>query len=262
MIKELEFPNGIHLLSGWQRGDDDASNRMREVMDATIAGQYDNNFLIQPPKDHVNIGGSVNMTTLSIMHDLYGFDSADFYKGDPERYVRTTMMTRRLIGMNKLYISWAVYALTAEALGQETMYPDRFPPGADPDKPFVTRDNWQDVALPDMNSGVAGIIHEMVACYEKLTGLEPILQITAPYNLAADIFGQEPLLSSLIHDPEFANKLLDHLVDHIHRPWIDHFFKNHPNGWVELSDASGSPFFYWSRKLQEFCHPCDPPLKG
>ena len=252
MIEELEFPKGIHLLSGWQRGDNVAKQRLKSIMDMTIAGDFDSNFRIPPPQDHVHIAGSVNMTTLSILHDLYGFDSRDVYKGDPERYVRTTMMTRRLLGMNKLYISWAVYALTAEALGQETMYPDRFPPGADPDRPMLNRENWQSVSTPDFNSGVAGIIQETVDCYARLTGLDPILQITAPYNLAADIYGQEPLLGSLVHDPEFANQLLDHLVDHVHRPWIDHFMARHPNGWVELSDASGSPFFIGPENCKNF----------
>ncbi len=154
--------------------------------------------------------------------------------------------------MIKLYVSWAVYALTAEALGQETMYPDRFPPGADPDKPMINRDNWQDVTAPDFESGVAKVIHDTVACCERLTGLDPILQISAPYNLAADIFGQDPLLGSLVQDPEFANRLLDHLMDRVHKLWIDYFFAKHPNGWVELSYASGSPFFIGPENCRNF----------
>jgi len=252
MIKELEFPNGIHLLAGWQSGDERAIARLREIMDATIAGKYDPNFLIHPPKDRVHIAGSVNMTTLSLLHDLYRLNSKDVYRGDPERYVRTTMMTRRLLGMNKLYVSWAVYALTAEALGQKTMYPANFPPGADPDRPMLNRDNWHELKTPDFNSGVAKIINDTSECFGRLTGLDPILQISAPYNLAADIFGQEPLLGSLVHDPEFANQLLDHLVDHIHRPWIDHFMARNPDGWIELSDASGSPFFIGPENCKNF----------
>jgi hypothetical protein len=193
--------------------------------------------------DAVNAGGSLNLMTLTIMHDLYGVNGAAFYKGDPERYVRATLMSRRLLGMNKLYVSWPVYAFTAEALGQEMMYPDKFPPGADPDRPLINSDNWRDIATPDLTGGIPETCWQMIDAYQRLTGLEPLLHLSAPYSLAADIFGQEPLLAALVHDRKFANELLDHLVDRVLQPWIDEFFRRYPDGWVELSDASGSPFF-------------------
>ena len=243
MIDELEFPNGIRLLSRWQRNDEDAGARLREIFDATAAGEFDKNFAIPAPRDAVHVGGSINLMTLGIMNDLYGMESAEFYKSDPERYVRSTMMTRRLLGMNKLYVSWPVYAFTAEALGQPTMYPDKFPPGSDPDQMLITRENWRDVGTPDFSNGIPMLLDETINCYHRLTGLDPILHLSAPYSLAADTFGQEPLLAALVHEPEFANELLDHLADYVIRPWIDHFFKRFPDGWVEFSDASGSPFF-------------------
>ena len=221
-----------------------ASERLRQIFDQTIDGRFDANFAVPAPQDAVHAGGSINLMTLNIMNHLYGMESEEFYKADPERYVRTTLISRRLLGMNKLYVSWPVYALTAEALGQVTMYPDKYPPGSDPDVMLINRENLaSEVGTPDFTSGVPKLIEEMIGCYERLTGLEPILHVTGPYSLAADTFGQEPLLAALVHEPEFANELLDHLVDHVLQPWIDHFFKRFPNGWVEFSDASGSPFF-------------------
>ena len=243
MIDELIFPEGIRLLSRWQQNEPDACERMREIFDQTIAGRFDDNFAVLPPQDKIHVGGAINLMTLNIMNFLYGMESAEFYKQDAERYVRTTMMSRRLLGFNKLYVSWPVYAFTAEALGQTTMYPDKFPPGSDPDTMLATRDNWQDISAPDMSSGVPKIIDDIIECYVDLTGMDPMFHISAPYSLAADIMGQEPLLAALVHEPEFANQFLDHLVDHVLRPWIDHFFQKFPNGWVEFSDASGSPFF-------------------
>ncbi len=243
MIKELEVTEGCNLLSRWQAGDPKALERLREIFDATIAGEYDAVFAEPTPQDAVNVGGSLNLMTLTIMNDLYGYESAEFYKGDADRYVRTTLLSRRLLGMNKLYVSWPVYGFTAEAMGQAMMYPDRFPPGADPDKMLLTRDNWQDIQTPDFDSGIPKIVTDIIATYERLTGLEPILHLSAAYSLAADTFGQEPLLAALVHEPDFANELLDCLTDKVIQPWIEHFFKRFPNGWVELSDASGSPFF-------------------
>lgn len=243
MIKEFDVLEGCLLLSAWQANDPAALPRLKEIFDAAIAGEYDQNFTQPTTIDTVNIGGSLNLMTLTIMNDLYGYDSAEFYKGDAERYVRTTLLSRRLLGMNKLYVSWPVYGFTAEAMGQAMMYPDRFPPGADPVKMLLTRHNWQDIQTPDFETGIPKLVTDMIDTYQRLTGLEPILHLSAAYSLAADTFGQEPLLAALVHEPDFANDLLDRLTDKVIQPWADHFFKRFPNGWLELSDASGSPFF-------------------
>ena len=243
MIKEFDVTEGCGLLSAWQANDPSALPRLKEIFDAAISGEYDQDFARPTSIDRVNIGGSLNLMTLTIMNDLYGYDSAEFYKGDPERYVRSTLLSRRLLGMNKLYVSWPVYGFTAEAMGQAMMYPDRFPPGADPDKMLLTRDNWQDIQTPDFDTGIPKIITSIIDTYQRLTGLEPILHLSAAYSLAADTFGQEPLLAALVHEPDFANDLLDRLTDKVIQPWADHFFSRFPNGWLELSDASGSPFF-------------------
>ena len=183
------------------------------------------------------------MIALSILYDLYGIESAEYYKTDPERYVRANLMVSRLLGINKLYMTWALYAFTCEAIGQVMMYPDKFPPGSDPDKVLINKDNWQSLRTPDFSTGIPKVINDVLRVTERLTGMEPMLQISSPYSLAADIYGQEPLLSDVVHEPDFVNDLLDHLADQVLSPWIDHFISEFPNGWVELSDASGSPFF-------------------
>ncbi len=132
---------------------------------------------------------------------------------------------------------------TAGGLGQTEMFPAPFPPGADPDDMLLKRDNWKDIQTPDFNSGIPKIVTDIITAYENLTGLEPILHLSAAYSLAADTFGQEPLLAALVHEPDFVNDLLDCLTDKVIQPWAAHFFKRFPNGWLELSDASGSPFF-------------------
>ena len=87
------------------------------------------------------------------------------------------------------------------------------------------------------------VIDDILRVTEELTGMAPLLQISAPYSLAADIYGQERLLADVVNDPDEVNALLDHLGDAVLGPWMDHHVETFPNGWVELSDASGSPFF-------------------
>lgn len=242
-FEELKFPAGIHLLERWQANDPQAIERLKDIFDATIAGQYDEIFKTPAPQDSVHVAGPVDLMTLTIMHRLYGLRSADFYKRGPERFVRTSLMTQKLLGMPKLYISWPVYGFTAEALGQEMIYSDQYSPGTDPDKPLANADNWQDISTPDMGAGIPRILDETLACYQRLTGLNPVLHLTAAYSLAADIYGQEQLITALTHEPEFVNQFLDYLGDTVLQPWMEHFFSQYPDGWVELSDASGSPFF-------------------
>ena len=243
MTDILDFPEGLHLLSRWQSGDAEAKQDMRAIFDAAIAGEFDANFAIPAQTHAVHVSGSVHMLVLSILHDLYGIDSAEYYKKDPERYARTNLITSRLLGIQKFYTVWALYAFTCEALGQVMMYPDKFPPGSDPDKVLIDKSNWRLLTTPDFNTGIPKIINDMLRVNERLTGMEPLLQISAPYSLAADIYGQEQLLSDVVHEPDFVNELLDHLADQILCPWIEHFLNEFPNGWIELSDASGSPFF-------------------
>ena len=243
MSEYFKFPAGLHLLKRWQSGDVEAKQELRNIFDAAMAGEYDAEYAVPAPTDAVHVSASVHMLPLGILHDLYGVESAEYYKTDPERYARLNLLVSCLMGVNKQYTTWAIYAFTCEAIGQEMMYPDRFPPGSDPDKPLITKDTWQSLHTPDFNSGIPKVITDMLRVSERLSGMEPLLQISSPYSLAADIYGQEPLLSDVVHDPEFANALLDHIADQVLAPWIDHFIGEFPNGWVELSDASGSPFF-------------------
>ncbi|MFT5504678.1 MAG: hypothetical protein ACI8XC_002395 [Gammaproteobacteria bacterium] len=243
MTDFLEFPNGLHLLKRWQSGDSEAKEILRTIMDAAIAGEYDANFAIPAPADTVHTTASVHMIGLSVLHELYGIESAQYYKTDPDRYARANLVISRLLGINKLYMTWALYAFSCEAVGQKMMYPDKFPPGSDPDEVLINKENWQSLTTPDFDTGIPEVINNILRSTERFTGMEPLLQISAPYSLAADIFGQEALLANVVNDPAFVNEMLDHLADQVLGPWIDDFIKKFPNGWVELSDASGSPFF-------------------
>ena len=242
-IENYAFPTGLQLLKGWQAGDKEAKKEMTQFFDAAIEGEFDENFSILAPPDQVNSTASVHMLALALVHDLYGIESREYYNTDPYRYVRTNLAVSRLLGVHKFYMTWALYAFTCESLGQKMMYPDRFPPGADPDSILINKDNWHLLETPDFTKGVPKSIDDILSVTEELTGMPPLLQISAPYSLAADIYGQEPLLADLVNDPDTVNSMLDHLGDMVLAPWMDHHFKKFPNGWVELSDASGSPFF-------------------
>jgi len=242
-IKDYPFPKGLHLLTQWQAGDDEARKEMTAFFDDAIAGCFDTDFSALTSPDRVHSTASVHMLGLAVLHDLYGIESWAYYNTDPYRYVRTNLAVSRLLGIHKFYMTWALYAFTCEPLGQQMMYPDRFPPGADPEAFLINKTNWQELKAPDFTCGIPNTIDGILSATQELTGVPPLLQISAPYSLAADIYGQEPLLADVVSDPGTVNALLDHLGDEILAPWMDHHFEAFPDGWVELSDASGSPFF-------------------
>ncbi len=251
MTNYLEFPEGLHLLKRWHAGETDAKQALREVIDSTIAGDFDGKFAEPAPTNNVHSTASVHMLGLDILHELYGMTAAEYYKTDPKRYARVNLMCNRLLGVTKHYITWALYAFTCEATGQLMFYPDKFPPGSDPDSQLINKDNWRSAIItPDFTSGVPKIINDILHEYQNLTGMPPLIQLTAPYSLAADIYGQEPLLADVLNDPDHVNEMLDHISDQILAPWIDYFINQFPNGWVELSDASGSPFFIGAEKCK------------
>ena len=167
-IEDYKFTEGLHLLTRWQAGDGEAKQEMANIFDAAIAGTFDKNFSVLAPPDRVNSTASVHMLALALLHDLYGVEAWDYYNTDPYRYVRANLTVSRLLGMNKYYNTWALYAFTCEPLGQKMMYPDKFPPGADPDKTLINRDNWHLLETPDFTTGVPKAIDDILRVVEEL----------------------------------------------------------------------------------------------
>ncbi len=67
-FEELNFPAGIHLLARWQANEPQAGERLKDIFDATVKGQYDDIFREPVPQDAVHVSGPVDLMTLTIMH--------------------------------------------------------------------------------------------------------------------------------------------------------------------------------------------------
>ena len=77
------YPQGLTLLQRWQAGEAAAKTEIKDVFDAAIAGEFDQNFSILAPADEVHATASVHMLALAILHDIYGVTADDYYKTDP-----------------------------------------------------------------------------------------------------------------------------------------------------------------------------------
>ena len=161
-LATYSYPKGLHLLKSWQAGSEEAKAEIKSVFDAAIAGSFDENFSILAPADEVHSTASVHMLALAILNDLYGVTSAEYYKTDPYRYVRANLTVGRLLGVKKLYMTWALYAFSCEVLGQKMMYPDKFPPGSDPDEALINKENCFELETPDFSTGIPKIIDDIL----------------------------------------------------------------------------------------------------
>ena len=78
---ELQFFEGDILLAQWQAGEDAAQKKLLTLFNAVIEGQFDAVFQEPAPENSVCVTTSLQLMTLSILNQLYGLTSKEFYKG-------------------------------------------------------------------------------------------------------------------------------------------------------------------------------------
>ena len=144
----------------------------------------------------------------------------------------------RMLGFERLTLGWPVYGFGAELLGQNMVYPEEQAPGSDPGSPLMNFDNWRDIPAYDPDHTVACITRENLQHMAQLSGIEPVAHRPAPYSLAAEVLGQEPLIGALALDPDFVQEFLGLIVTRFLTPWCEDLVANVPNVWLELSDPS------------------------
>ena len=67
--------------------------------------------------------------------------------------------------------------------------------------PLLSYENWRDMPAYDPDHQVASAIRENLQHMGRLSCIEPVAHMPAPYSLAAEIFGQEPLIGALALEP-------------------------------------------------------------
>ncbi len=233
---------GLDIISRYLAGDKSSEQGFAAIIQAAIDGQYDAH-LAGEPDTGVHVTTSCHLMVLAIMNRLNETQASDFYKNDPERYVRLNCLIQRMLGLQRLTLGWPVYGFGAEVLGQTMIYTEAQAPGSDPGEPLLNFDNWQQ--LPDFDPAhlIACIVRDNLIHMARLSGIEPVAHLPAPYSLAAEILGQEHLINALTDRPDFVFEFLDLIVARVLKPWCDDLVATVPDVWLELSDASGSPMF-------------------
>jgi uroporphyrinogen-III decarboxylase len=140
----------------------------------------------------------------------------------PDLSVPALLQTQRDFGIDVASVTFDVYNIEAEALGQELVWIDGCMPDVDRSKPFIRdRSDLGRIRTPDFETaGRFPHVIRMGALFRELTGLEPTLSFCAPFSLAANLRGIEPLLIDIYEAPEFARGLMDAVTEDVLAPWI------------------------------------------
>ena len=172
-----------------------------------------------------------------------GIAARQFYT-TPEILAAGTLEVQEKYGIDVPVLDYDVYNIEAEALGQEITYSDTDMPDVDRTKPLIqNRGDLKKIRTPDFDSdGRFPHVVEMNRIFRKLIGgAEITVRFCAPFSLAANIRGLEPLLMDMYADPEFARDLLDRIVEEVLAPWVLHLKKEFPKvKSISGDDAAGS----------------------
>ena len=140
----------------------------------------------------------------------------------PDLSVPALLQTQNDFGIDVASVTFDVYNIEAEALGQELVWIDGCMPDVDRSKPLIRdRSDLGRIRTPDFETaGRFRQVIRMKTLFRELTGLEPTLSFCAPFSLAANLRGIERLLIDMYEDPEFARGLMEAVTEEVLAPWI------------------------------------------
>lgn len=126
------------------------------------------------------------------------------------------------IGIDVASITFDVYNIEAEALGQPLLPSSTGMPDIDRQRPLIReRTDLERIKTPDFaHAGRFAMVIELYRLFREATGLEPTLTFCAPFTLATNLRGIEQFLIDTYVDPDFARELLDRVTEEILAPWI------------------------------------------
>lgn len=192
-------------------------------------------------------GRSSRVPVLAQMHEFVAahldIPRREFY-ARPEIMVPASLEVQAKFGLDVASISYDVYNIEAEALGQPIVHLDGGMPDIDRSAPLVrNRDDLRRIRPPDFDAVPAcRRVIEMHRIFQRMTGLTPQLSCCAPFTLATNLRGIEPFLLDIYTDPHFARELLDRLTEEVLAPWVRYQARHLPGtSRVSAADATASP---------------------
>ncbi|MHB8135097.1 MAG: uroporphyrinogen decarboxylase family protein [Anaerolineaceae bacterium] len=155
-----------------------------------------------------------------------GISPLDFYT-HADLMVPALLEVQSSLGIDVVSLTYDIYNIEAEALGQSLSFTESGIPDIDRSHPLIRGYKDLDrIHTPDFNrDGRFKNVIKMMRNFEDQTGNPPVLGFCAPFTLAANLRGVGPLLMDLYEAPDFAHTLFELLTEKVLAPWI-HYQQN------------------------------------
>lgn len=145
-----------------------------------------------------------------------------------EFYTRAEIMVPAILEITSRFkldvasITFDVYNIEAEGLGQKLVFNGENMPDVDRTQPLIrSQDDLRLITTPDFASaGRFANVIQLHSLFQKLTGINPTLTFCAPFSLAANLMGIERLIKAIYYEPGFVNEMMVRLVEEVLAPWI------------------------------------------
>lgn len=192
-------------------------------------------------------GVTTRIPVYAQMHEFVaaqaGVPPERFYS-DAAAYMPAMLQTQAEYGLDVANITYDIYNIEAEALGQKLILSETGMLEIDRSRPLIEdTDDLALIATPDFaRDGRFSAVLDRFALFHEMTGLQPTLGFCGPFTLAANLRGIERLLVDIYTDPAFAASLLDRLTNDVLAPWIDYQKQRFPLATsISGADAIASP---------------------
>jgi uroporphyrinogen-III decarboxylase len=195
---------------------------------------------------------------------MHEFVAAQLGIPRPEFFTRPEVMVPAMLevearyGLDVASITYDVYNIEAEALGQGIRWSEAGMPDIDRTAPLIRdRDDLSRIRTPDFDSIEASQrVLRMHGLFRSLTRIEPGLRFCAPFTLATNLRGIEQFLVDIYTDPAFARDLLTRITEEVLAPWILYQGRHFPNSTSFCGvDATASPPIVNLALLREWVMP-------
>jgi uroporphyrinogen-III decarboxylase len=223
------------------------------------------------PQASFQAGAALLATALSgvpprvpVFAQMHEFVAAELQIPRREFFTRPEVLVPAMLEIQARYdldvasITYDVYNIEAEALGQPIRRTEDGMPDIDRSRPLIRdRHDLARIRTPEFDAiPCCQRVLEMHRLFRRLTGLQPGLSFCAPFTLATQVRGIQEFLVDLLAEPGFARDLLSRLTEEVLAPWILYQKHRFPQATgVGGVDATASPPIVSLPLLREWAAP-------
>lgn len=179
------------------------------------------------------------------------------FRDDAVAMAECTLLVQEYLGLDLLTANMDVYNFEAEAMGAKIkFYPDHCP-DFDRSEYFIqTPEDLEKIKFTGLDKGRFPYLIKYSEVYKKYTGLDSFPIFSAPWTLAANLYGLDNLVMDCYDDPEFVETFLNKIVDDFHVPMYKELSKVIPGlREIALVDAMVTVPMVDMRIVQKFIKP-------